>query len=174
MSSSTILQGLLFVQVFVLGAMAAYAADYLRKHYGAGESHDDSAHQLLPDEEGLPPAVKRRLVEESELKIQNTLNHTATKLDHDLEASAIHINQLVNRLAADIVSGEMERYRMQLGKLHDQANSEMGAVRTEIAKHQIQEQLQTVQGVGAVFVSGVRSESFGSGACVVVSMSNIL
>ena len=134
MTTNTLLQILLFLQVFVLGAIVAVAIQYWRRHRPA--THEAERPQHLSPEEGMSPAVKQRLLEESELKIQNSLNHTASRLDHDLESSAVQINQLVNRLASDIVNGEMERYRQQLGKLHDHANTEMGSIRTEIAKHE--------------------------------------
>jgi hypothetical protein len=135
MTTSTLLQILLFLQIFVLGVIAAAAVQYWRRHKAAA-AHETAGRRPVEAEEGLSPAVKQRLIDESELKIQNSLNHTVTKLDHDLESSAIQINQLVNRLASDIVAGEMERYRMQLGKLHEHASTEMGTIRTEIAKHE--------------------------------------
>lgn len=135
MNESTYLQILLFAQAFVLGALVTLAVQYYRRHYGTNRHEAELLPPLDPDEV-LSPEVKHRLVEESELKIQTALNSTAHKLNTDLDASAIEINRLVKRLATDIVSGEMERYRLQLGQLHEQADKQMSAIREEVAKHE--------------------------------------
>ncbi len=133
--STTILQILLFVQALVLGSLVTLAVQYYRRHYGSTYHETEVLHPIDP-EEVLSPEVKNRLVEESELKIQSALNSTAHKLNTDLDASAVEINRLVKRLATDIVSGEMERYRLQLGQLHEQADKQMRAIREEVGKHQ--------------------------------------
>jgi hypothetical protein len=135
MSESTLLQILLFLQAFVLGALVTLAVQYYRRHYGTKE-HEAEVMRSVDPEEVLSPEVKRRLIEESELKIQTALNSTAHKLNTDLDTSAIEINRLVKRLATDIVSGEMERYRLQLGQLHEQADKQMGVIRADVTKHE--------------------------------------
>jgi hypothetical protein len=132
--SQTTLEILLFLQALVLGALVTLAVQYYRHH---GDEHQplELAPNLDPDDI-LSPEVKNRLIEESELKIQAALNSTAHKLNTDLDSSAVEINQLVKRLATDIVSGEMERYRLQLGQLHEQADKQMGVIREEVAKHE--------------------------------------
>lgn len=133
--NATILQILLFVQALVLGSLVTLAAQYYRRHYGSTYHETEILHPIDP-EEVLSPQVKNRLIEESELKIQAALNSTAHKLNTDLDASADEINRLVKHLATDIVSGEMERYRLQMGQLHEQADKQMSAIREEVAKHQ--------------------------------------
>lgn len=135
MSESTLLQILLFLQALVLGALITLAVHYYQRHYSPDRQEPEPLPPIDP-QEVLSPEVKRRLVEESELKIEAALNSTAHKLNTDLNASADDINRLVKRLATDIVSGEMERYRLQLGQLHEQADKQMSAIREEVAKHE--------------------------------------
>jgi hypothetical protein len=135
MSETTILQILLFAQALVLGSLVTLAVQYYRRHYGSSYHETEILHPIDP-EEVLSPEVKQRLIEESELKIQSALNSTAHKLNSDLDVSAVEINRLVKRLATDIVSGEMERYRLQLGQLHEQADKQMGVIREEVAKYE--------------------------------------
>lgn len=133
--STTILAILLFAQALALGSLVTLAVQYYRRHYGSTYHETEVLHPIDP-EEVLSPQVKNRLIEESELKIQSALNSTAHKLNTDLDASAIEINRLVKRLATDIVSGEMERYRLQLGQLHENADKQMSAIREEVARHE--------------------------------------
>lgn len=126
---------MLFAQALALGSLATLAVQYYRRHYAA-TVHEAEILEHIKPEEVLSPQVKRRLIEESELKIQSALNSTAGKLTHDLDASAIEINRLVKQLANGIVSGEMERYRIQLAQLHEQADKQMGAIRSEVSKHE--------------------------------------
>jgi len=133
MNLNTILQALLFLQVFILGGLSTYAILYHRKHKSVvGNSEALHASEL---NDSLSPVLKQRLVEETELRYQNVLNQTTSKLNQDLQLSGEQINQLVKKLANDIVAGEMEHYRLELGRLHDQANHEMSDIRGEIEKN---------------------------------------
>jgi F0F1-type ATP synthase membrane subunit b/b' len=131
--SSTILETFLFIQVFILGALATVAVRYARTHFGLAKLEHEKPH---PSNEAIPAALKQRLLKESEDKFESALNHAVSRLHHDLDASATQINQLVNNLATEIVAGEMERYRQELGRLHDQANTAMSSIGTEVAKHE--------------------------------------
>lgn len=109
------------------------AVQYVRRHNRSQPAVHDF--QLAPGE-GLPPEVKQRLLEEAKIKFQAALNNNSSQLNQDLKISSEQINQLVNKLASEIVSGEMEHYRLELGRLHDQANSDMRGIRGEISKHE--------------------------------------
>ncbi len=133
MSGETWLQILIYAQVFIIGALAVVAFRHARAHYRPDQRQMDLA--SLPPPPELPPEVKRRLMEASEAQFQLVLKHTAEQLNSDLRGSTVQINQLVNNLAAEIVSGELERYRVELSQLRDQANTQMGAIRAEVDKH---------------------------------------
>ncbi len=139
MSESTLLQFLLFFQVFILGALASYGYAYYRRHFRSSNQTIQLG-GAQPPENILSPELKRRLIEEAEIKMSAALNNTSSKLNTDLETEAIEINRLVKRLATDIVSGEMEKYRVQLGDLHKDANSKMAGIREDVAKHQTEVQ----------------------------------
>ena len=134
MIDGAFLQALLLLQVFILGLLTAVAVRYARAHLSQSKPEDHS--QALIPGVGLPQEIKRRMVEEAELKFQNALNQVSTSLNKDLELSAGQINHLVNKLASDIVAGEMEHYRLQLGRLQEHAATEVNGIRQEITKHE--------------------------------------
>ena len=140
MSGETILQIFIYLQVFVAGALAVIAAYYARAHY----MHREVPVQQTPPEQmpirpidpmELSPDIKDRMLHMSEDQFKSALNQTSAKLQEDLGVTSGHINNLVLRLASEIVSNELERYRQDLSKIHEQAQANMGGISQEVAKH---------------------------------------
>lgn len=139
MSGNTLLQIFLYLQIFVMGALAAIAGKNAYNHFKSPQNDPEapqhqSAHANLNIE--LSPDVKQRILQASEAQFKTVLNQSASKLQSDLGYSADQINNMVNRLAAEIISGELERYGAELNKLRSQANVAMGGISTEVVKHQ--------------------------------------
>lgn len=135
MSGSTLFQIYLYVQIFVMGALAALAARYAYLHFKSGSSSELAAAQLPEVEQPLTPEVKEHLTQASQARFQAILNSSANQLQQNLGVTTEHINNLVLRLASEIVSGELERYQQDLSKLHKQAEANMKGVSEEVAKH---------------------------------------
>jgi hypothetical protein len=142
MSGGTVLQIFLYLQVFAIGALAAAGVYYARAHFRQ-KNHPHkvaSSPTEMPIRPSgpmeLPTESKAQLLHMSEEQFKSALNQTTAKLQEDLGVTAGHINNLVMRLASEIVSGELERYREDLSKLHEQANANMGGVSAEVAKHE--------------------------------------
>jgi hypothetical protein len=142
MSGAAILQIFIYLQVFAVGALAAAAAYYARAHFKRHEAapHEQISPALLPirpiEPMELTPEIKDRMLHISEEQFKSALNQTSAKLQEDLGVTSGHINNLVLRLASEIVSNELERYRQDLSKLHEQAAGNMGGISAEVAKHQ--------------------------------------
>ena len=134
MSGETFLQILIYLQVFIIGILATIAFRHAKAH--RTESREPETPLVAHPSIELPADVKQRLLQASEAQFQQVLKQSAGQLQGDLQISAGQINNLVNHLAAEIVSGELERYRLELSRLSQQANAEMGGIRTEVAKHQ--------------------------------------
>lgn len=135
MSSSTLLEIYLFIIVFILGALTTVAVRYARTHFWSAKPPPRDERTPLADEV-LTPALKRHLQQDSELKFQSAVQNSSSKLQHDLEISAEHIRNLVNRLATEIVADEMQRYRDELGQLRSKAQTEMSGISADVAKHE--------------------------------------
>jgi hypothetical protein len=132
------LQIFIYLQVFAMGILAAVAAYYARAHFSSKPAPQAEHEAHLPPAitVDLPHEVRERLVEASQKQFNDILGHSADKLQQDLGVTTGHINNLVLRLASEIVSSELERYRKDLSKLHEQAQANMGGISQEVAKHE--------------------------------------
>jgi hypothetical protein len=139
MSSGTVIQIFLYLQFFAMGVLAAAAAYYVRAHNRQKAQPVQHEHQTLEIPSitvDLPHDVRERLVNASQQQFTEILNQSAGKMQQDLGVTVGHVNNLVLRLASEIVSGELERYRQDLTKLHEQAHASISGVSQEVAKHE--------------------------------------
>ena len=134
MTSNGFLLGLLFIQVFVLGILAALAYRHARAHFKP-QTPEPPAAVFQPNYQSMPPEVKEHLLKLSQEQFQSVVKQSALQLQQQLGNSSIQINSLVQKFATDIVENEMQRYRQELDKLRMQADDHMGAVRQEMEKH---------------------------------------
>jgi flagellar biosynthesis/type III secretory pathway protein FliH len=150
---TTFLQIFLMLNVFILGVLAVFAAQHARAHYKPQRKQNSmitpEKAQPHPFDVHLTPEAKERLVQASMEQFQQVLNQSAGKLQGDLGVTTSHINNLVLRLASEIVSGELEHYRSELSQLHEKTNSDMSGIRTEVAQHQSEIEAKMTQEVEA-------------------------
>lgn len=136
---STLLQIFLGINIFAMGALAVIAYEHYREHErsqtGGPANHPAAAPAPLPSVQ-LPSETRERLLKNMLAQYETIMNKSAEKLHQDLGVTITHINNLVLRLASEIVSGELENYRAQLTQLHKQAETGMSGIRTEVSKHQ--------------------------------------
>jgi hypothetical protein len=133
---TVLLQTFLIINVFVLGVVAVIAYQHFNKHIKPKQPQPEANKPLRQASYELPEHFKQRLLEESKAEFEEVLNNSSGQMQEDLKVTIGHINNLVVRLASEIVSGELERYREELSHLHEKAASEMGGISSEIAKHQ--------------------------------------
>jgi hypothetical protein len=138
MSSDTAVQIFIYVQIFIAGVLTAAAFVYARAHYAQApqENHGHEPAQIPSITVDLPHDVRERLVQASQQQFKEILDQSTGKMQQDLGVTAGHINNLVLRLASEIVSGELERYREDLSKLHEQAHANLSGISQEVAKHE--------------------------------------
>lgn len=127
--SDLLLTIFLYVDVFLVGALTVVAVQHGRAHYKP-QQHTD------PDKPHLSAEAKERMLKASEEQYQKVLEKSVGVLQRDLEHSAEQINSLVTRFAGVIVGDEMEKYRAELARLHNQAAADMSGIKQEIAGHQ--------------------------------------
>jgi hypothetical protein len=136
MNSSVILQIFIYLQVFAAGVLAAFLGRYVYEHYKAAPQTDQQPELPPTIMVDLPHDVRERLTQASEKQFQEILGQSAGKLQQDLGVTTGHINNLVMRLASEIVSSELQRYQQDLVKLQEQTQASMGGVSQEVAKHE--------------------------------------
>jgi uncharacterized protein YaaR (DUF327 family) len=149
MAGSTILQIFLFLQVFLIGALSVVAWRHARAHFSHAP-HESEQHptDVAPAVE-LPQAVKERLLNASQEQFEAAVKNSAAQLKDNLEYTNQQINDLVMRLATEVVSSELERYKEELAALQGQAKADMGSIRTEITKHEDELKAKMAQEIDA-------------------------
>ncbi|HEX5395008.1 MAG TPA: hypothetical protein VFW52_01490 [Candidatus Saccharimonadales bacterium] len=137
MTSNGFLLGLLFLQVFILGILAALAYRHARAHFNPADPDKTEVQVPVfqPNYQSMPPEVKEHLLRLSQEQFQSVVKQSAMQLQHELGNSSSQINSLVQKFATDIVENEMQRYRQELDRLRIQADDKMGAIRQEMEKH---------------------------------------
>jgi F0F1-type ATP synthase membrane subunit b/b' len=145
---NTWLQIFLFIQIFIAGFLAAVAARYAYAHFRPARPAAQTPKSPAADEY-VSPAVKEHLRQASQVQFEAVLKRAAHQLQDELQMSSEQINNLVNHLATEIVSGEMERYRQELSRLQDQANTEMSGIKTAVSKHEAEIKAQMAQEIAA-------------------------
>jgi hypothetical protein len=137
MTSSALIQFLIFVEVFAMGVLSAVAVRHAYAHFRP-EKIEAKDHPAKPPAVNyvMPPATRQQLEQTARTQFETVVKHSVIKFQNDLGVSSEQINNLVRHLATEIVGAEMERYRLQLSQLHQRADVDMNGIRTEVAKHE--------------------------------------
>jgi len=135
MADTTFFGVFLFIDVFVMGLLTSIAIRHAYAHFRP-LNHDAEKSHLSAINDPLPAAVKEHLLKASQDQFQVMLNHSVNQLHKNLEDTSEQINNLIKRLATDVVSGELENYRSDLSKLHEQAEKDLGDIKKEVDGHQ--------------------------------------
>jgi uncharacterized membrane protein len=131
----TFLQIFLLFNVFLIGALAAIAAQHAYVHFKP-HSQKESRPRPTPQGGHLPPEVREHLLQESQAHFQAVLNRSADELQHDLKATTEVLDKQLEKLGSEILADEMKRYRASLDQLRAQAETTITTAQTEIADHQ--------------------------------------
>jgi hypothetical protein len=119
--------------------LAAVAWRHAYAHFrpGAEHEHEHESHAPnVPVPIELSTEAKARLQKAAEAQFVAAVNNSAGQLQNDLVSTNGQINDLVMRLATDVVSSELEHYKTELSKLQTQAAADMSGVRVEVTKHE--------------------------------------
>jgi hypothetical protein len=136
MTLSTFIQIFLFINVFFIGVLAATALRHANAHYRPPvEPEHEQPHPTVASIT-LPADVKERLAQASQVEFQTAISHSADRLLQDLGTTSEEINNLIKRLATDIVSDELVHYRDELAQIHKRVEADMGAVKQEMVGHE--------------------------------------
>lgn len=131
MTNSTLLQIFLAIDLFGLGVLATIATQHAISHYRGPHKDPKSS----PNDPSLPPAVKERLLKDSQAHFQNVLDTATDKLQHDLKSTSDRLNLHLEELGNKVIDKEMGRYREDLDKIQKQADSTVENVTAETAKY---------------------------------------
>jgi hypothetical protein len=144
MTGTIFLQIFLFIDVFIIGGLAVIALQHAVAHFKQPKPLANDA-QVPIVADPLPQTVKENLVHASQTQFQAVLNQAAGSLQQDLKTTSDNINNLVLRLASEIVSNELERYREELSKLHNQAVGDLSGIKQQMVAHETELKAKVAQ-----------------------------
>lgn len=130
---NTFLQIFLFVNVFLMGALAAIGIRSAYMHFRPAK--EEKPAQPAPDVT-LPASTKEQLIAETTSKLQAIADHSAEEFQHNLRATATQLNTQLEQLGGEIVSNEMNRYRLSLDELREQAKAAFANAEHDVTSHQ--------------------------------------
>lgn len=134
MSGHTFLQLFLLFDVFLMGAIAATA---LRHAYAHFRPPKHVAEKPRTAENGrLPQALREQLLEAAQKNFQSVLDHSAAELQHDLEATAVQINKLVEKHGTEVIGTELEHYRAKLAELQNKTENDFNGMGKDVTEYQ--------------------------------------
>ena len=133
MGEISILQIFLFVNVFIIGVITAYAVQHARAHFKPTSREVKKTN--LPV---LPADARQRILDEAEETYQKVIDKSAKSIETSFDATTSRLNSLLDKMGSDIVSDEMQRYKTTLESLREKTAGSIDNAEAEIASHQIQ------------------------------------
>jgi hypothetical protein len=141
------LQIFLYFDVFIIGALAATALRHVYAHF---RPHPDAkVHYPKHIDQPLSKEAKDKLIQEAEEKYRRTLDGSVEHLSKELEVTAAKINQVVSRLAGDILSREQAAYDQLLKDSLVKAENEISGAREQTAAYQAELKAKLDQDIAA-------------------------
>jgi len=138
MSLSIFLQLFLLADVFAVGVLVTIAVQHARAHFGAKKSPPVTSLQTpagaanITSTEVMTAPMRERLARESQKHFENSVNAAVAALQNNLGATATELDQLLRKLGGEIVGNELERYRVELAQLRQQAQADLGTIKSEV------------------------------------------
>ena len=139
--------GVVFLQIFILvdvliiGLLAPAIYRHARAHF------KPEAHAAPPESPNVPlsQATKERLLKDAEAKFEVTINRSVTQLQHNLQGTTDDINNLIKKLAVEVVGKELVQYRDGLAKLHTEAEKDLGSFKQTMDGHEAELKTKLVE-----------------------------
>jgi hypothetical protein len=142
MTTTISLQIFLLVDVFIIGALTTTALRHAHAHIKDRKHRPGDVRPATID---ISAATKERLLKASQDRFQTMLDDSIKRLQHDLQDTSEQINNLTKRLATEVVSSELDHYRGDLAKLHDQTVKNLEGIKKEIDEHRADIKAKVVQ-----------------------------
>jgi len=128
------LQIFLYFDIFIIGIVFEVVIRHAYAHY----HHEVKPKPTHPVNEvnRITQAERVKLLEESEDKYRQILQHSSDQLSKDLNITAERINTTVKKLAADIITKELEGFQELFKNYEQKAVSELEEAKTQTDHYQ--------------------------------------
>ena len=128
------LQIFLYLNVFLIGVLTAVGVRSAIAHFRPSEETAKPAQPGL--DVTIPEKTKEKLLEEATDKLKGIVEQSADEFQHNLHATAAQLNTQLEHLGGEIVSNEMNRYRLSLDELREQAKAAFASAENDVTAHQ--------------------------------------
>ena len=126
----------LYFDVFIIGAVASTALRHAYAHFRPHEVAKPSHPNARPESQPLSKEVRDKLTQEAETKYQKLLENSVDHLSKELGITSDKINQVVDRLAADMLSREQSAYQQLLKDYQQQTEGKLDEAKTQTSNYQ--------------------------------------
>lgn len=128
------LQIFLYIDVFLIGVATTLAI----RHYKAHVETKKPVERRLPGPAvNISQEMREKLLAQANDKYAHILNRSAEQLDHELSATAERINSTVKKLAANVITKELEGFQTIFKEYQQKTAQELEDTKTKT------DQLQT-------------------------------
>ena len=156
MDLSLFLELFLLTDVFFVGVLVAIAVRHAREHFRGSKASKAAEPPATPASgstitptEVLTPMMRDQLMRESERHFEASVSGAVAQLQQNLGATASELDQLLRRLGGEIVGNELERYRTELAQLRQQAQTELGTIKSQVDGHKAELEKQVADELAA-------------------------
>lgn len=139
--SSELLQFILILNAFLIGAASTIALRHAYAHFKPHSHDNEKKHAVETNALKLPAAIKEELIARARTNYEKILEESASQLQLDLSKTAAQLNKQLDTLGHEIVTDEMKRYKASLEEL--QKNTEVSITATQDSLDQHHEDLKT-------------------------------
>lgn len=128
------LQIFLYLDVFVIGALSAVAIRHAYAHFRPVRP-EPKPNRASADQYKLPEAMREKLLEKSSEHFSRVLDKSAQQLEHELSATGERINVTIKKLAADIITKELQDMQTMMRDYKQQTETEISQTRQDTDKY---------------------------------------
>jgi hypothetical protein len=136
-----VLEIFLMGNVLLIGVLITLAVQHALAHYRPHPDDKPGVANSNPKQPGaksieLPSEIKDKLLRASQANFQEVLDKSAADLDKDLKMTSLQLNKLLSRLGGEIVGNELERYRLDLETIRQEAEAAVKNAQANYEAHQ--------------------------------------
>lgn len=116
-----------------------------------GKAHFKPEQHAEPEPQpvDVPADLKAQMLKDSEEKFISAINQSVSQLQDNLQVTTNDINNLIKKMAVEVVNNELQEYRDGLAKLHEQAEKDLGEMSQNMRSHETELQTKMAEEVAA-------------------------
>jgi len=135
MNEVTILNIILIINAFVMGALSVYGFKHLVAHFKSDKDKPIQTHVAV-EKTKIPHELKEEMLAKAEHNFEKMIDHSITELQSDLEKTTSEVSQHFSRISSNIINNETDQYRQLVEDLRKKTSEIIDISRKEIVDHQ--------------------------------------